>query len=1024
MTQDFGSWLAELRRTRRRWVEANRDNRFDRGIWNATVEKYPDPAHFVFELLQNAEDTGASRTSFLLSDDAIVFEHDGRPFDRADIEGITGIGNTTKLEDTNKIGSFGIGFKSAYVVTRRPEVHCRIEGMPVAFAIEDLVVPELIPARYHDDRTRIVLPLPEAIATETVAKVLAALDASGARSLLFLKNIRRLDWRHGSCGAFCVVEDDGDLRTLRTERSVGEAKVDRFIIMGREVVNEGRTHSVNVAMRLNDGGEIVPELPSTKLAVFFETEEATGLHFQVHGPFKLTDNRANIKREDSWNGRLIAEIAGLLAGSLPGLRDRGFLTRGFMEVLPNGNDDLPDHWRPVLDSAVEAFKAHDLLPAHGAGHVSSGQAVRGPADIRDILGDEGVSVLQGKSGLRWIAGGMRNSRVEAFLGTLQLREWAYPEFLLAFQSAFSVSWDRREIETKDRVKAWFDALPDDRVQRLYLLLDTAANDHRRLASLTNLPFVRLEDGSRVKSSAALIAPADADLDEEAASHGLALVRSALLREGRARGKDVEHFLRRVGVEDIDERHYLTSILKANYASNQARPTSERHLQHMRRFLNWFSENKDHAIFQNAAFVRTEGGEGFSMPQSVYLDSPFVESGLARIYDGRVTGRDKKPLWSGYAKLKRAELVALLAALGAEQVLAVQSRRIPHDHPRWHALFGGFGGTRTTGTQTNIDYTIPQINGLLALGDAQVSKMIWKAVASVGERSMYARQAPNREYEPHQELSTLAFALRGAAWIPAKDGSLRQPRAITSAELAKGLSAAGNGAWLDAVDFEADARKRSQEHLERRTAAQTIGLPVELADRLERLSPDALASFGSEMLRRIESGSFSRHEFPEREAPNPAHRSERLAGRSQNATTKTYELRSRSVRTTDKESRQLARPYLRDLYTNDASDMICQACHDAMPFKLSDGTPYFEMPEVLGAVSEELAENHLALCPNCSAKWRYANETPEAEVQNAILTSEQPEVDVVLAGGPVKVRFVRIHFDDLRVILNALKKVPA
>lgn len=105
-------------------------------------------------------------------------------------------------------------------------------------------------------------------------------------------------------------------------------------------------------------------------------------------------------------------------------------------------------------------------------------------------------------------------------------------------------------------------------------------------------------------------------------------------------------------------------------------------------------------------------------------------------------------------------------------------------------------------------------------------------------------------------------------------------------------------------------------------------------------------------------------------------------------------------------------------------MICQACHDAMPFKLSDGTPYFEMPEVLGAVSEEFAENHLALCPNCSAKWRYANETPEAEVHNAILTSEQPEMDVVLAGGPVKVRFVRIHFDDLRVILNALKKVPA
>ncbi|WP_156447311.1 hypothetical protein [Bradyrhizobium yuanmingense] len=50
--------------------------------------------------------------------------------------------------------------------------------------------------------------------------------------------------------------------------------------------------SVKIAMRLNDGGDVLPEPTPTRLSIFFETEEVTGLHFDIHGPFQLTDNRA------------------------------------------------------------------------------------------------------------------------------------------------------------------------------------------------------------------------------------------------------------------------------------------------------------------------------------------------------------------------------------------------------------------------------------------------------------------------------------------------------------------------------------------------------------------------------------------------------------------------------------------------------------------------------------------------------------------------------------------------------------
>jgi hypothetical protein len=76
MEEALDSWLEALRAKRERWVDASDENDFNRGIWNATVEKYADPSHFIFELLQNAEDAGASSVHFTLEPDRIVT--DGR----------------------------------------------------------------------------------------------------------------------------------------------------------------------------------------------------------------------------------------------------------------------------------------------------------------------------------------------------------------------------------------------------------------------------------------------------------------------------------------------------------------------------------------------------------------------------------------------------------------------------------------------------------------------------------------------------------------------------------------------------------------------------------------------------------------------------------------------------------------------------------------------------------------------------------------------------------------------------------
>ena len=1021
MVESFESWLDTLRKKRERWVAASHENDFDRGIWNATVEKYADPTHFIFELLQNAEDANATWARFELAPGAVIFDHDGRQFERRDIEGITGIGNTTKLDEANKIGCFGIGFKSVYVVAERPQVHCTIEGRSISFAIRDLVVPELIAGAHGPASTRFILPLPAESAAATIAKVRSTLDQAGSRSLLYLQRLRRLDWTDGSSQARCVVEDgDEGIRTLRTTADGKPAQVDRFLMLSRPVRRDGAKSnlSVKIVMHLNDGGEIVPEPTPTRVSVFFETEEQTGLHMHVHGPFQLTDNRANIKRDNEWNEHIVDELAALLAESLPWLRDRGMIKRSFLEVLPNGSDDLSEPWDRLRTAAIAAFREHPLVPAHFGGHVRAGDAARGPADIRDLLRDEGLAAFAGLPDRRWATGVLRNSRADAFLSSLEIAEWAGGELLAAFQRAFGPIYSySSDAEVARKACAWFDPLDDEAVQRLYLLVDAAIRTQKRSISLAHAAFVRLEDGNRARPGDALLPPIGAPLDEEAAAHGLVLVRSALLRAGRGRGKDVEQFLRRAGVKEIGERDYLHAIISGNYAAGASTPTVERHMQHVRRFLRWHAENGDVRMLEQVAFLRVEDDDSYHPANVVYLDRPFVTSGLRVIYDGSVKGRDRRPLWSGYARLKRDELLALLKALRVEDKLAVYRTSIPYTHPHRGELVYGFGSARVTDSCENIDYTIPQLPALLAQSKPEISRQVWRAIAAVGSHAMRASYAPNQAHDPHRAPSTLALCLRDATWIPAKDGSLRRPSAITAPELADGLLTKGNEEWLHAIGFAAEHRRRSEEHQTKRRAAQSIGLPAELADQLATLSPEALRELGNEMLRRVASGAFSTPEFPERKAPNPERRAVRMGERAQAAPPKTYEVRERSVRTSDKDARQLGRTYLLDYYTNDAGEMVCQACHQRMPFNLPDGSPYFEAPELLSEASAELAENHLALCPTCCAKWRHARATSDADVVAALRSARVPQITVTLAGKTTLIRFVQVHLDDVRAIIS-------
>jgi HSP90 family molecular chaperone len=108
--------------------EKIRDENIARYGWDTAVldllgQLYSERTHFIFELIQNAEDAGATELTFELFEDRLEVKHDGRPFTEPDVRGICGVGKSGKSGDLTKIGKFGIGFKSVYAYSKSPRVY-------------------------------------------------------------------------------------------------------------------------------------------------------------------------------------------------------------------------------------------------------------------------------------------------------------------------------------------------------------------------------------------------------------------------------------------------------------------------------------------------------------------------------------------------------------------------------------------------------------------------------------------------------------------------------------------------------------------------------------------------------------------------------------------------------------------------------------------------------------------------------------------------------------------------------------
>ncbi len=290
------------------------------GPWHQLFHQVQSPRHVLSELLQNADDAGATFAAVQIQDDAFVFEHNGEDFSEDHFRSLCRFGYSNKRA-LHTIGFRGVGFKSTFSLGDIVELNT--PTLAVCFHASRWTEPCAMPTCFDTDgKTRIRVKLKDSLRRKEIESNLQDWLANPL-SLLFFKNLRsvtigetEMSWKRKGVGplpdSHWMSLHGGtfkDLLLLRSaaepfpEDALAEIRCQRMI----ESHDDAPFPPCRVEIVLGAEGRLFVVLP---------TGVQTKLPFASNAPFMQDPARTKIQDpEISPTNRWLLERIGKLAAS-------------------------------------------------------------------------------------------------------------------------------------------------------------------------------------------------------------------------------------------------------------------------------------------------------------------------------------------------------------------------------------------------------------------------------------------------------------------------------------------------------------------------------------------------------------------------------------------------------------------------------------------------------------------------------------------------------------------------------------
>ncbi len=769
--------------------EANKAEYGNVGRWGrgVLVNRYDSSAHFVFELLQNAEDAlkrrsgwnGSREVRFELTQSNLRVIQYGNPFTFADVKGVCGVGETTK--DLTDIGRFGIGFKSVYAITDRPEVHSGDED----FAIENFVFPVAVPpVSRAAEQTVFVLPLRSQDA-DVFPLIADALSKLGARTLLFLRQIEEIAWSvsGGANGLYRKQSEDvreGSRRVTLIGARGGEPPAEEtWLIFSREAKTEAGAVAgfIEIAFLLENDKETkkssVQPVDHSPLYAFFPTVVTTHLGFLVQGPYRTTPSRDNVPPGDPWNVKLVEETAALLLDALEQLKAMNLLDVAALQCLPIERAKYPEGsmFAPLFEAVRNAMISKPLLPRSTRGWTAAKNArLARTQELRELFDSKQLAaLLDSPDEVHWLSGDITRDTAAT------LRNYLLYELKVGELTP--------ELILPRLTKRFLEAQPDEWILKLYEFLGGQPALIRK-DRVSNIPFVRVEGGVHVVAQSngqpQAFLPSGLRTDFPTVPRSVCSTDKALA------------FLRALGLTEPDAVDDVVRNVIPKYTGDTVEADGVEYEADITRILNAFGTEhrgqRDKLItaLKEARFVKSvdAGDEGrhMSKPGDVYLATERLKELFAGVAGVMLVDDSHSCLRSG-------DIRELLEACGAVRYLRPVPNSTLSDEDR-AKLRKQAGHAETSGLNDRIEDW--NLLGLEALLDAlprlaadelrAKARLLWEELAHLEERrgkSLFTGEYTWTHHGRYRATFDAAFVrmLNKTEWVPDEDGRLHRPESV-------------------------------------------------------------------------------------------------------------------------------------------------------------------------------------------------------------------------------------------------------
>ena len=790
MLNNLELWLEEETKSSKDfYIQLKKTKKFNLDIFGTT---HSDPAHFIPELIQNADDKNANEAyfNFDTQKSIINFGHNGKNFSKNDILNIVSFGHTEKSTKIDKIGKFGTGFKSVYKVCDKPEIACKLEGENnqstfIKFAIEN----KIIPVRQNNININSTKEF-QSFATNFFFKLKNAeiltrenfitfIKTNGSKILLFLPNIRKLIFKIDD-QKFSFRRHDEDKRdnlkicTIYADDNSNKEKFNYYRFSKKISIEdyEGESELV-LAYCFNDKKFVIEK--NKCLNVFFSTLEHTGYSFLIHGPFFLDESRNHIDKANKKNLIISEKFEEFIVETIEILKEEKILNISFFKLLPSENDIR--YLSNIFPKIKDYLNSAEIWQTDLKTYEFKDNVIYGNEKFRNCFSSEDLQLIN--IPYKWLEHSNEpNQILYDYLGV----------------KIFDGSFVEDIFEDDYKPNKFLATRSDTQLAQLYLLFLEEKNEYGDVLCKYKNIF-KSKDGQFYKGR-------DLKFSEKNQIHvGINYIHPTFLDNKKFKGKtdDLKIFFMECGVSYVDQNDIINSEIQTLNLKEDEKITInlERYIKFLKNCIKLYNslsskrkndlkekgDNRLKPEITKDEFIRNLSEKTFLIDSNkivrtasgLYVDDKCCKTGLSNLENILAKSKIYFPKDS---EIKSAIFLKFLREFHIKEKLDIEEKYFSYYH-KDRAEYTDRRGQNRTGNYIDEDWDLELFSNLLFTINKKISFLIRDTINKESmEKYCVAKYKPRKTDKKIDKLpSSLLLNLQNFKWIPTRDERFENARSL-------------------------------------------------------------------------------------------------------------------------------------------------------------------------------------------------------------------------------------------------------